>query len=44
VNRNNEGTVLLLCPTSTFQPVWLGRPYHEYKNSSQLSYPVCCRS
>jgi len=31
--------VLLLCLTSIFQPVWLGRPYQEYKNSNQHSYP-----
>jgi len=31
--------VLLLCLTSVLQPVWLERPYKEYKNSSQHSYP-----
>jgi len=31
--------VLLLCLTSILQPVWLGRPYPEYKTTSQHSYP-----
>jgi len=47
-NRKAEGkkigkeieieAVLLLCLTSTLQPFWLGRPYQEYKTSSQHSY------
>jgi len=34
-----QQTVPLLCLTSILLPVWLGRPYKEYKNSSQHSYP-----
>jgi len=31
--------VLPICLTSILQPVWLGRPHQEYKNSIQHSYP-----
>jgi len=37
--KEKKEPVLLLCLTSTLQPVWLGRPYQEYNNSSQHSYP-----
>jgi len=29
--------VLLHCLTSILQPVWLGWPYQEYKNSSSIA-------
>jgi len=38
VKRKNKETVLLLCLTSTLQPVWLERPYQKYKPSSRSLY------
>jgi len=41
MERKKEVKLLLLCLTSVLQPVSLGRPYQEYKNSSDH---MCIRS